>query len=286
MQYSKQSPELMQQRVCLVTGCSSGIGLALVGQLLQRGDRVFATARDDVALDRLSAMGATAIAMELADEASVERCVQQVLQQSGGRIDVLVNNAGAAIPGALEDLDSASLRRQFEINVFGTMSLTRLVLPAMRQRQSGRVVFISSILAILPMQCRGAYCASKHALEAFIRAMRMELSDQPIDIISFRPGAIRTAFRANAKQRFSEHVDEVGSAHAEKYQRYRKTDFDQLDKPLPLSMSAEQIAKKIARVIDAKKPKPMYYVTFAAHLMAALSRILPERAIDWIMARF
>lgn len=272
--------------MCLVTGCSSGIGLALVKRLLHRGDRVFATVRDQSALARLNDLGADAVLMELADERSIERCVQQVLAASGGRIDVLVNNAGAAIPGAAEDLDRDSLRRQFEINVFGTMSLTRLVLPAMRQQGGGRIVFISSILAVLPMQCRGAYCASKHALEAFVRAMRMELRADPIDIISFRPGAIRTAFRANAKQRFSEHVDEQQSVHKDKYRRYRKTDFDQLDKPLPLSMSAEQVAQKIERVMHADKPKPMYYVTFAAHLMAGLSRILPERVIDWIMARF
>ncbi len=269
----------------LVTGCSSGIGLALVEQLCQRGDCVFATVRDERAMQRVRDLGAVPLMMELTDEESIERCVQSVADQTGGVIDVLINNAGAAIPGAVEDLRSEALRRQFEVNVFGTLSLTRAVLPYMRQQQGGRLIFLSSILAILTTQCRGAYCASKHALEAFVRALRMELSDTNINVVSFRPGAVRTQFRQNAKQQFGSHVDEKSSHHQSHYRRYREKNFDQLHKPLPFSVSATEIAEKIVKVVDAKKPKPLYYVTAAAHLMAALSRILPERAIDWIMAR-
>lgn len=270
----------------LITGCSSGIGLELVKQLLAKGDKVYATARDEVALDRLRQLGAVAVPMELADEASIEAAVNAVLQDCQGCIDVLINNAGAAVPGAVEDLQPSALRQQFEVNVFGTMGLTRQVLKAMRKQGRGRLIFISSILAILTMQCRGAYSASKHALESFIRALRMELRDSPIEVISFRPGAIRTEFRANAKRAFAEHVNEQGSQHAQRYRRYQVREFDQLHKHLPLSMSADKTAQKIIKVVKAKKPKPMYYVTFMAHLMSWLSRILPERTIDWIMARF
>jgi NAD(P)-dependent dehydrogenase (short-subunit alcohol dehydrogenase family) len=236
-------------------------------------------------MERLRKLGAVPLMMELTDEVSIERCVQSVVDQTGGVIDVLINNAGAAIPGAVEDLRSAALRRQFEVNVFGTLSLTRAVLPYMRQQQAGRLIFLSSILAILTTQCRGAYCASKHALEAFIRALRMELSSTNISVVSIRPGAVRTQFRQNAKQQFGSHVDESNSHHQSHYRRYREKNFDQLHKPLPFSVSASEIAEKIIKVVDATQPKPLYYVTAAAHLMAVLSRILPERAIDWIMAR-
>ncbi|MDF1760007.1 MAG: SDR family NAD(P)-dependent oxidoreductase [Coxiellaceae bacterium] len=276
----------MTQKNILITGCSSGIGLACVKQLLDRGEQVFATARKPEDIEKLNALGATAIHMELSNEDSIQSCVQQVADQCNGKIDVLINNAGAAVPGAVEDLRTSALHRQFQINVFGTMELTRLVIPYMRDQRRGRIIFISSILAILTMQCRGAYSASKHALESFVRAMRMELKDTPIKVISFRPGAIRTAFRANAKQAFAEHVDDSDSHHKELYQRYRQQDFDKLHKPLPFSLTAEKAAEKIVKVVYLAKPKPMYYVTFAAHLMSWLSRCLPERCIDWIMARF
>ncbi len=276
----------MTQLNILITGCSSGIGLACVKQLLDHGEKVYATARKPEDLDKLKALGATAIHMELSNEDSITQCVQQVADQTGGQIDVLINNAGAAVPGAVEDLALASLRRQFEINVFGTMELTRLVIPYMRERAKGRIIFVSSILAILTMQCRGAYSASKHALESFVRAMRMELKKTPIKVISFRPGAIRTAFRSNAKQAFAEHVGHGDSHHKDLYQRYHQQDFDKLHKPLPFSLTAEKAAEKIVKVIYLEKPSPMYYVTFAAHLMSWLSRCLPERCIDWIMARF
>ncbi|MDF1654177.1 MAG: SDR family NAD(P)-dependent oxidoreductase [Coxiellaceae bacterium] len=276
----------MTKKNILITGCSSGIGLACVKQLLDRGENVFATARKPEDLDKLKALGATAIHMELSNEDSIQACMKQVIEQGDGKIDVLINNAGAAVPGAVEDLSTSALHRQFQINVFGTMELTRLVIPYMRDQRRGRIIFVSSILAILTMQCRGAYSASKHALESFVRAMRMELKDTPIKVISFRPGAIRTEFRANAKQAFAEHVDSKDSHHKDLYKRYNRQDFDKLHKPLPFSLTAEKAAEKIVKVVYLDKPKPMYYVTFAAHLMSWLSRCLPERCIDWIMQRF
>jgi len=154
----------MTERTILITGCSSGIGLASAYILKARGWRVLATARRDEDLARLAGEGFDTLRLELADPASVVATANAALSLTGGRLDALFNNAAYGQPGAVEDVTADVLRRQFEVNVFATHELTRLVLPAMRARGHGRIVNCSSVLGLVAAPWRGAYSASKFAL--------------------------------------------------------------------------------------------------------------------------
>src|SRR5436190_5636188 len=164
----------MTQSSILITGCSSGIGLAAARFLHQRGYKVFATARKLVDLERLRAEGLTAIELDVNDSGSIAAALKQVLAATGGTLDALFNNAGYLQAGAVEDLSRDMNRAQFETNVFGPMELIRQVLPIMRAQGHGRIVQNSSILGIITLAYYGSYNASKFALDGFTNTLRQE----------------------------------------------------------------------------------------------------------------
>ena len=205
-------------RPLLVTGCSSGIGANAARTLKARGWRVFATARGDDDLRRLGQAGLEPVALDYTDPASIAAAMASVLDATGGRLDGLVNNGAYAQPGALEDLDTDRLREQFEANVFGWHDLTRQAIPAMRQAGHGRIVFVSSVLGFVAARYRGAYVASKFAIEGYADTLRLELDDSGIDVVLIEPGPIESRFRATAV-RNADHVDIAGSVHRAAYER-------------------------------------------------------------------
>jgi NAD(P)-dependent dehydrogenase (short-subunit alcohol dehydrogenase family) len=188
----------MKQRTLLVTGASSGIGLASARLMKARGWRVLATARNEADLARLEGEeGVEALRLDLADLASVAACAAEALKRTEGRLFGLFNNAAFGQVGAVEDLSADILRRQIEVNVIATHELTRLVLPAMRRQGEGRIVQCSSVLGLISAPYRGAYCASKFALEALSDALRLELAGSGIRVSIIEPG--RSA-RASSKR--------------------------------------------------------------------------------------
>ncbi|GHD60496.1 short-chain dehydrogenase/reductase [Jeongeupia chitinilytica] len=249
-----------------------------------RGWQVFATARqaDDVA--SLAAAGLTALQLDIADDTSIRGCVDKVLAQTGGRLDALFNNAGFGVPGAVEDLGRAAMRHQFETNVFGSLELTNAVLPVMRRQGHGRILFNSSVLGFAAMPYRGAYNASKFALEGLVDTLRLELLGAGIHPVLIEPGPISSRFRANAQLQFDRWIDEVASAHAPAYRAMRA----RLAKPgpaAPFTLPPEAVLDAVLAALEAGRPAARYRVTVPTHLFWWLKHLLPTRLLDLVLLR-
>lgn len=263
----------------LITGCSSGIGLCLAqGFHQKRGYRVFATARREDDVSRLAELGLETLRLDLADSRSITDAVAEILERGGGRIDVLINNGAYGQPGAVEDLTRDALRDQFEVNLFGTHELTRLLLPAMRRRGWGRIVQISSILGLVCLPFRGAYSASKYALEALSDTMRLELRGSGIYVSLIEPGPIESRFRNNAMRHFEQRIPFENSVHKQRYEAVRARLHS--DDPDPFTLPPEAVLRKTLLAVERRRPRPRYLVTVPAHALAGLKRILPDRAFD------
>jgi len=272
----------MEQKSVLITGCSSGIGNCLARGLKQRGYRVFATARRAADVESLTQAGFESVPLDLDSSSSIRTAVDTVLARTQGRLYALINNGAYGQPGAVEDLSRATLRAQFETNVFGTQELTNLVIPAMRTQGEGRIIQISSILGIVCFAYRGAYNAAKFALEALSDTMRLELRDTNIHVSIIEPGPITSRFRANAYAAFKRNIDREHSVYREYYARVEK----RLDgpKPMPFTLPPEAVLKKAIKALEARRPKARYAVTFPTYLFAVLRRVLPVRSLDAILA--
>jgi len=264
----------------LMTGCSSGIGYTCAHGLKKLGYTVFATCRKEVDVERLRAEGLNAFRLDLCETSSMHDALSWMLSQTNGRIDVLFNNGAYGQPGAVEDLKRDVLREQFETNVFGTQELTNLVLPYMRQQGSGRIVYNSSILGFVAMSYRGAYNASKFAIEGLADTMRLELYGSGIDVVLIEPGPIRSDFRKNALAKFLANIDHEHSAHKEVYAKTLERLNASGD--APFTLGAEAVFDVLVKAIVAKKPKARYTVTFPTKLFALLKRMLPTTLMDMI----
>ncbi len=274
----------MTARSLLITGCSSGIGLASARLMKSRGWRVFATARTPDDLARLeNDEGVEALHLELEDPASIAACAAAVLDRTSGRLDALFNNAAYGQVGAVEDLTPDVLRRQFEVNVFSWHDLTRRIVPAMRANGQGRIVHCSSVLGLVSTPYRGAYCASKYAIEALADAMRIELSGTGIHVALIEPGPIRTKFVPTALAHFKRSIDIERSPHRDVY-RARLDSMERGGKET-FKLEPEAVALKLAHALESRKPRLRYFVTTPTYLAAGLRRILPARLLDHVVAR-
>ena len=270
-------------RSVLITGCSSGIGATLAHGLHARGWRVFASVRQEKDLAVLRAADLDARVLDLRSSESIRTAVDGVLSATGGTLDALINNGAYGQPGAVEDLTREALREQFETNLFGTQELTNLVLPVMRRQHGGRIVQISSLLGIVCMGYRGAYNASKFALEALTDTLRLELRGANIHIALVEPGPITSRFRDNAFEAYKLHIDKTHSAHRDYYERVERRLGGTT--PLPFTLPPEAVLAKVIHALEARRPKLRYPVTFPAHLFTWLRRLLPGRMLDRIMAK-
>ena len=272
----------MESKTVLITGCSSGIGNCLARGLRERGYRVFASARKEADVAALSAAGFESLPLDLDSSGSIRAAVETVLDRTQGRLYALVNNGAYGQPGAVEDLSRETLRAQFETNLFGTQELTNLVIPAMRAQGEGRIIQMSSMLGIVCLAYRGAYNATKFALEALSDTMRLELRNTNIHVSIIEPGPITSRFRVNAYAAFKRHIDREHSVYREYYARVEKR--LEGSKPLPFTLPPEAVLKKVIRALEARRPKARYAVTFPTYLFAVLRRVLPVRALDQILA--
>ena len=276
----------MTQRSILITGCSSGIGLHCARGLRDDGWRVFASARkpDDVRRLRSEPGLGEAVQLDLDDPASIERGLDDVLERTGGRLDALFNNAAFGQPGAVEDLERDVLRAQFETNLFGTHDLTRRVIPVMRRQGHGRIVQHSSMLGLVSLPFRGAYNASKYALEGLSDTLRLELHGSGIHVSLIDTGPVRSRFRANAFARYQANIDREHSHFRDVYAgmeaRLRKH-----GPAAPFTLPPEAVLKKLRHALNHPRPRARYYVTFPAWLFAILRRWLPDRGLDAVLRR-
>lgn len=263
----------------LITGCSTGIGYATAVACRAAGWRVFASARHAVDVARLQAEGFNAVRLDLSDPASIHSALAAVLAQTDGRLDALFNNGGYAQPGAIEDLPRAAWREQFETNVFGPAELTAAVLPVMRRQGHGRILFNSSVLGYAALPLRGAYNASKFAIEGLVDTLRLELTGSGIEAVLIEPGPIIARFRANSLVALGKHVDTSQGVHVAAYAQMEER-LAKEGAAVKYTLPAQAVAEVVLQALQRRVPRTRYPVTVPAKLFRVLNRLLPDRWLD------
>ena len=271
-------------RTILITGCSSGIGYDAAHGLKARGWRVFATCRQQADCDRLQSEGLESFLLDYSDEASIEAAVAEVQARTGGTLDALYNNGAFACPGAVEDLPRGALRAIFETNLFGYHDLTRRVIPLMRAQGGGRIINCSSVLGLVALKWRGAYVATKFAMEGLTDVLRIEMADTGIKVILIEPGPIGTSIREKAIPHFERWIDWQNSARATEYAALRSRLYEGGAKDR-WELPAAAVTEKLIHALESARPKPRYYVTTPTYLMGFARRILPTGLLDWLIAK-
>ncbi|MER0217135.1 MAG: short-chain dehydrogenase [Nitrosomonas sp.] len=272
------------KKTILITGCSSGIGYCAAKGLQERGYRVFATARKRSSVEKLLAEGLESFRLDLNDSNSIHFAFEEAMRRTGGELYALFNNGAYGLPGAVEDLNRDALRAQFETNVFGWQELTNLVIPVMRRQGCGRIIQNSSVLGFVALPFRGAYNASKYAIEGLSDTLRLELKGSNVYVSLIEPGPIASQFRTNAVQALQKYIDIENSFHREKYQGV----LSRLNKPgpaVPFTLPPEAVLKRVIHALEAEKPQARYYVTVPTYLFGILKRILSTRALDVLLAK-
>ena len=273
-----------QQKTILVTGCSSGIGAYCARALKAEGWHVIASARTEEDLATLRNDGIEAYRLDYAEPESIASFFEEAMAATGGRCDALFNNGGYGQVGAVEDLPVEALRAQFEANFFGWHDLTRRVIPVMRAQGHGRIVQCSSILGLVPMRFRGAYNASKHALEGLSVTLALELEGTGIHVSLIEPGAIASRFRANALRHFHRKIDIAASVHQQDYQAQLRR-LEKQERSDNGKLRPDAVHKVLQHALNAPRPRYHYTVTREARLGAIARRLLPARLFYPWLAR-
>jgi len=272
-------------KTILITGCSSGIGYDTAHFLHKNGYQVFATARQDDDVRRLRDEGLNTHQLDVTDADSIDKALTWMLDQTDGEIYALFNNAGYGQPGALEDISSDALRAQLETNVIGLHELTRRVIPIMLKQGYGRILQHSSVLGLISLRFRGAYNASKYAIEGLCDTLRLELRDTNIHVITLNTGPVRSKFRDNAIKMFDQYVDSKQSRFQDAYEQEvhgRKESKEQKD---PFTKNSEVVIDKVILALEKSNPSPRYHITTATHILGILKRLLPTSWLDAILIR-
>lgn len=275
----------MSERSILITGCSSGIGLDAARGLRDRGWRVFAACRREEDCARLRAEGFESPRIDYGDGESIRTGLAEVLAATGGTLDALFNNGGHGLAGAVEDVPVEGLREVFESNVFGGHDLTRRVIPVMRSQGHGRIVQCSSVLGYGALRWRGAYVASKHALEGLTATLRLEMRDTPIHVVLLEPGPITSDFRIKGRAVFERWIDWENSARAG---MYRDTLLPRLYGPGgkdAFELPASAVTAQLVRALEAPRPRARYRITVPAKVTWWARRLLPEALVEALTAR-
>lgn len=246
----------------LITGCSSGIGLACASELYRRGYQVFAACRKPADVQRMNHAGFTGILLDLDNPASVQQAADEVIRRSNNRLYGLFNNAGYGLYGGLVSISRPQMEQQFASNFFGVHQLTMQLLPAMLEHDEGRIIINSSVTGKITTPGRGAYAASKHALEGWADSLRMELHGSGIQVSLIEPGPIRSSFSNNVQQTTADHpVLNTGIVSR-------------------FSLPPQAVVKKVCHALESRHAKNRYPVTIMAHVALVLDRLLPVYFMD------
>jgi len=268
----------LKSKVIFVTGCSTGIGRCIVERLRETEFRVIASCRSPEDVNKLNAIGIEAIELDLANSDSVINGAEKLAELTENRIYGLINNGAYGQPGAVIDLTRETLKQQFETNVFGTQQLTNLILPMMLPHNEGRIIQISSILGFICLKFRGAYNASKFALEGLTDTMRLEHAGSGVQFSLVEPGPITSDFRKNAYQMFKQNIDTEQSVFHAPYSRVdeRLKQSEQARFTLP----ADAVYDAVLHALTKPKAKIRYRITTPTKIMMVLKRLLPDRMMD------
>jgi short-subunit dehydrogenase len=276
----------MFNKSILITGCSEGgIGHTVASVLQSRGYRVFATARNKKDVAKLSQEGFESHVLDVCDSHSIVKALEWTLEATNGTLYALFNNGAYGQPGALEDISSESLKAQFESNFFGWHELVRRVIPIMRTQGYGRIIQHGSILGLVSLGFRGAYNASKYALEGYTDTLRLELSGSGVYVSILNTGPIRSQFRINAMQAFEAHVDAQKSVFAKAYHQKLHKRLQNLQKQNFFEQSPNAVARVLIHALESSRPKPRYYITTPSYCLAFLKRIFPTIVMDKILLK-
>ncbi|MDW6092329.1 SDR family oxidoreductase [Vibrio rhizosphaerae] len=269
-------------KTILITGCSSGIGYVTAHALHQKGYQVIASCRHIADVQRLQNEGLTAIHLDVTNPAIIDAAIEQVMSLTNHRLDALFNNGAYGQPGALEDLPTQAMREQFETNFFGWHDLTTKLLPQFRRQGHGRIIQNSSVLGFAAMKYRGAYNASKFAIEGWSDTLRLELRQTDIHISILEPGPIETNFRENALAAFLRWVSPHSSVHAQAYQQQIER-LNQEKSNNQFTLPPEDCLPAILHALESPTPKIRYRITRPTQVFAVLKRLLPTRWLDAIL---
>lgn len=265
----------------MITGCSSGIGYDAAHALNQRGWRVLATCRQQADVDRLSEEGLESFILDYADEASVKSGAQRALESCNGRIDALFNNGAYAIPGLAEDVPRDAMRAIFETNFFGQFDLINRVLPSMKENGAGRIVNCSSVLGFTAMPFRGAYSATKFAMEGLTDTLRVEHANSPIHFSLIEPGPIATRIRDNSIPHFERWIDWKKSAQRLRYEKELNPRlYEPSVKKDRFELQTDAVTRVLIHALESNRPRPRYYVTTPTHLAGLFKRVFSTRLFD------
>jgi len=272
-------------KTILITGCSSGIGLEAARGLKNRGYRVFPSARklEDVKILKENGFE-DALLLDLDDSQSIQFAVNTLLEKTNGELFALFNNGAYGQAGAVEDLSRETLRANFETNLFGTHELTNLLIPIMRKQGYGRIIQNSSVLGLICLPYRGAYNASKFALEGLTDTLRMELKNTGIKVCLIEPGPITSKFRANAFSAYQRNINKENSFHRKIYEAMERR-LTKKGPSAPFTLGPEAVLEKVIHALESDRPKIRYYVTFPTYLFATLKRLLPHHWLEKVLLK-
>ena len=268
------------ERSIIITGCSSGIGYCAAHRLTERGWQVFATCRSARDCEQLEREGLRSLVLDCENPESIRTAFETVMAETGGQLGAVFNNGAYAIPGAVEDLPSDALRAIFQTNLFGGHELVRLALPVMRRQGHGRIIQNSSILGLLALRYRGAYVATKFAMEGLTDTLRMELSDTPIHVILIEPGPIDTPIRIKSRPHFRKWVDWENSAHSAMYEKEVIPRLEAESVHTPFELGPDAVVKRLVKALESENPRARYRVTIPTHALGLARRLLPTRMFD------
>jgi short-subunit dehydrogenase len=265
----------------LITGCSSGIGLETALYLHSKEYRVFATARKKKDVKKLRSLGLQAFKLDVTQPKTIQKTLNKILNITNGTLDIVFNNAGYGQPGAIEDISTEVLKEQFETNVFGLHEVTRQVLPIMQKQGYGKIIQHSSVLGLVSLKLRGAYNASKYAIEGLTDTLRLELKNTNVQITLLNTGPVTSDFRKNAILKAKEHIDIDHSRFKDEYEKSLQEDKSQV----PFNLPAIEVAKIVEKIIISQRVKPRYYITKATYILGFAKRLLPNTLLDKILVR-
>jgi NAD(P)-dependent dehydrogenase (short-subunit alcohol dehydrogenase family) len=254
----------LREQVILLTGCSTGIGRALAGELHSLGHRVFATARKP---ESLAGLHAEKLALDVSDPTSIAEAVSSVKEQAG-RVDMLINNAGFNAVGPLAEVPLEDVRRLLETNVTGLLAVTQAVFPLMVAQGHGRIVNVGSVVGLLPTPFAGPYCASKAAVHMLSEVLRMECAPFNIDVIVVQPGGVRSKIAATASEGIGRYATEQ-SLYRPMHKYIEKRAQASQDRP----MESEEFARRVARAILAERAPREVREGRGARVYPALSKL-------------
>lgn len=272
------------EKTILITGCSSGIGYDTAHYLHQNGFRVFASARQNEDVQRLKNEGLDAYLLDVTQPETIRQTLESIMKLTDGKLYAVFNNAGFGQPGAVEDIATDVLREQFETNLFGLHEVTRQVIPIMRAQGYGRIIQHSSVLGLVSLRFRGAYNASKYAIEGLCDTLRLELYADDIHVVTINTGPVHSDFRKNATKKYHQYIAGKESVFEEEYKR-ELLPYEGKKKKDPFTKESDVVIKNILHALNAKKPKPRYYNTLATHLLGGLKRLFPTALLDRILLK-